>query len=419
LLGSIAALNPSYSIELCEQVLEIGDCPLVAHIASMLYQARKFDIERVIKVVQAAIDSSISLFHQSFAEKYWAWENDIPPDTFRELIQKLLLHSDLEVRKSATASLAMLIQSQPQLAISLALNIEINENMELAEKLFNALNMNSFDLLKEEELKILLYKLEGVHSLSDYHISKFLVYAAKKIPYFILQLILKRIEVSVEKNDIGYDPLPSTYYENCLYHLSTAEEHEDMLRQIRDLWFNHRLQMKFIFSEEYKDSISNNVLLSIKLESLYKELYKELSFTFVEESNRDISPVSLKLLNEWINFKDVEKIRAASRLIREFHAGFIFGHLEFVSNLLEQAYQAGDECYVAVSSNLFGIAASGVKMGIPGQPFPEDVQMRDQASAIAKQFFKGSPVRKFFDSLVKYAESDIASQQIFYEERWE
>jgi hypothetical protein len=53
---------------------------------------------------------------------------------------------------------------------------------------------------------------------------------------------------------------------------------------------------------------------------------------------------------------------------------------------------------------------------VPGQPFPEDVKLRDQASAIAQQFLKGSPVRKFFDFLVKYAESCIASQQAFDEE---
>jgi hypothetical protein len=417
-LTSLAALNPDYSLKLCEQILEIGDSLLAIHIASILYQVRRFNIERAIKVFQTAIGSGISSFCRSFAENYWAWESDIAPDTFRNLIQTLLIHPALEVRKSAIASLAMLIQTQPHLAISLALNVEINESTELGEELFNALSENSLELLKEEELRILLCKLERVRNLSGYHISEFLVYAVKKIPSFVLQLILKRIDVSVKKDDINYDPLPSTYYENCLHYLSSAEEYEDMLRKIRDLCFDHHIQTETIFSEIYQDSIPNEILYSFKLKPLYKELYKEVSFTFIEESKLDISPTSLRVLNEWINSEDAEKIRAASRLIREFHAGFIFGHLEFVSNLLEKAYRAGDECYEAVSSNLFGIAASRVKMGIPGQPFPEDVRLRDQASAVAKQFLKGSPIRKFFDSLAAYAESDIKSQQMLDEELW-
>jgi hypothetical protein len=418
-LSSISALNPSYSIELCEQVLEIGDCPLAAYIASMLYQARRFDIERVVKIVQVAVDSGIFSFCQSFAEKYWAWENDIAPDDFHELSQNLLIHPELKVRKSAIASLAMLIQSQPQLATSLALDVNIDEDIELAEKLFQAFSRNSLDTLTEEELKILLYKLEKVHSLSNHYISDFLVYASKKIPSFVFQLILKRIKVDVEKDAINYEPLPSSYYKNCLHYLSDAEGYENMLREIRDLWYDHQSQMKLIFSEDHKDLIPDNALLSIRLEPLYKELYKEVSFAFIEESKRDISPVSLKLLDEWVNSNRVEEIISASELIREFPPGFIFGHLAFVSNLLEQAYNAGDECYEAVSSYLFSIATSGIKTGVPGQPFPVDIQLRDQAAAIAEQSFKGTPVRKFFDSLVKYAKFAIDSQQIFYEERWE
>lgn len=128
-----------------------------------------------------------------------------------------------------------------------------------------------------------------------------------------------------------------------------------MLREIRNLWFNHKFQMELIFSESYKDSIPDSALLSIKLEPLYKELYKEVSFTFVEESKRVISPTSLKLLNEWINSSNGEKIKFASELIRKFPSGFIFGYLEFVSNLLEQADKGGYECYKAVSSNLRGL----------------------------------------------------------------
>lgn len=418
-LTSLAALYPGYSMELCEEVLRLGDCPLAIHIASILYQARTSDIKRAIKIFQSAVGRRISSFCQSFAGKYWAWESDIAPDIFRDLIQTLLSHPVLEVRKSAIKSLAMLIQSQPQLAISLALSVEIGENTDLAEKLFNALSGHSLEFLplREEELRKLLCQLERVRSLNGYHISKFLVCAAKKIPASVLQLILKRIDLSVTKDDIDYDPLPSIYLENCLHYLSSSEEYEDILRGIRDRWFNQRLQM--MSAENCKDLIPEDVLHSFKLEPLYKELYEEASFVFIEESKRKISPVSLNLLNEWINSENVGKIKAASRLIRGFQAGFIFGYLEFVSNLLERAYKAGDECYEAVSSNLFTIAVSGVKMGIPGQPFPEDVKLRDQASAIAKQFLQGSPVRKFFDSLVVYAEADIKFHHMFDEEHWD
>ncbi|MEG4810686.1 SMEK domain-containing protein [Microcoleus sp. F8-D3] len=415
-LESLSDLKPDYSIAICEQVLNLGDSPLAIHIASMLYRARNSNIELAIKVFRDAINSGESSFCSSFAKNYWAWVNDINSEELSKLIQKLLVHPDIEVKKNATGSLAILIQSQPQLAIPLTLNVEINEDTELAEKLFQIFSRKSLDTSTEEELKIFLNKLEGVNHLSKNCISKFLVYTSQKIPSSVLQLILRRIDASVVKHELNYQPLPSTSYENCLCYLSIAEEYEDILRKIRDLWFDCELQTESFFRNDNKDSIPDNIMTLIKLKSSYKELYKEASLAYVEKSSHqstlEVTPTSIELLNEWIQSRDEAKIRAASKLLNGFHPGFLFARLEFVKNLLEQADRVGDECYEEVSSNLFGIAINRVCTGIPGEPFPEDIALRDEASEIAKQFFKGSPARKFFDSLVKYAESNIASQKM-------
>jgi len=422
-LEALSELKPDYSLAICEKVIDLGDCPLAIHIASMLYRARNSNIERAIKVFRDAINSGESSFCSSFAKNYWAWVNDIDSEELSKLIQKLLVHPNIEVKKNAIGSLAMLIQYQPQLAIPLTLNVEINEDTELAEKLFQIFSRKSLDTLTEEELKIFLKKLEGVNHLSKNRISKFLVYTSQKIPSSVLQLILRRINASVVKDRLNYQPLPSTSYENCLHYLSIAEEYGDILRKIRDLWFDCELQTESFFRDDNNNSIPDNIRTLIKLEPLYKELYKEASLTYVEKSSNkstlDITPTSIELLNEWIQSGDGIKIRAASRLLDSFHSGLVFNRLDFVKNLLEQADLVCDECYEEVSSNLFGITINRLCTGIPGEPFPEDIALRDEASEIAKQFFKGSPARKFFDSLVKYAESNIASQKIFYEERWQ
>ncbi len=416
-LISLSKLNPKYSIELCEQVLEMEDCPLATHMATILHPARGFDIKRSIQLFQSVIESGAVSCCQLFAGQYWAWGNDISPDDFREICQKLLSHSEFKVRKAAISSLAMLIQSQPRLAISLALDVDVEENSELAEELFRALNsVDIFSLppLADEELKILLHKLTKVNDLSDYHISKFLVSSSKRIPDCIFELMLSRIEISTERDD-NYSPLPSDYYKNCLHYLSDAKEYEGILRKTRDIWLGYELKKEFLFSGNSEDAL-DGIFILIELERLYKELFKGISFTLIEESRRDVSPVSLKLLDEWIDSENSEKIGAASTLINQFHSGFIFSHLEFVINLLEKAYQASDECYQAVSSNLFSIAASGTRMGTPGEPFPEDIRLREKASAISKRFFKGSPIRKFFDSLEKCAEEDIKFQRSLCED---
>jgi hypothetical protein len=408
-LDVLLSLNPNYSIEICEQLLKLDDCPLSMHIASILYQAKNSDIQRAIKVVENAINSGRSSFCTSFAKKYWAWDKDFTQEDLTEITQKLLTHSDFEIRKLAISSLAMLIQSQPKLTLSLVLNIEIGEYEELAEELFGAICRVSLDDLTDDELKILLDKLELTRTLSRFHISRFLVHTCKRIPYPAFKLILKRIKLSIDKDQNIYEPIPKNSYENYLHHLSGSERYEDILREIRNLWLDQ-------YSISYNSSDHNSILSSIKLEPLYKKLYRESSFNFIGDSKRDISSVSLKVVSEWVNSQDSDKIEAASELITLFPSGFIFGHLDFVKNLLEQAYEAKDQCYESVTRNLFAIAYTKTRMGISGQPFPEDIQLRDQASEIAKQFFKGSPIYKFYNSLAEYAESEIKRQVDLYKD---
>ena len=100
----------------------------------------------------------------------------------------------------------------------------------------------------------------------------------------MFEFILKRIELSWEKNDRNYEPLPSDYYENVLCYLSSAQDYESMLRRIRDLWLDNALKF------------------NCHLRSLYEKFYKEISFTVINKTPQttsfDITPISINLLNE-------------------------------------------------------------------------------------------------------------------------
>jgi hypothetical protein len=405
-LELLSEQKPNYSMIVCEKILNLGDCPLSPHMASMLFRLRNFDAEQATKIFQAAIDGGISSFCSSFAKSFWAWESNFNAEEFHEIIQKLLNHPDLEVKKASIGSLTTLMQSQPQLSISLALSVELNEDSELAEKLFQIFSNNTiYNSLTESEFRIFLEKLELINDLHGYHISDFLVSTSQIVPFSVFQLILKRIEISLEKDDSLYEPLPSNYYENFLHNLSKYEEYKDKLRQIRELWFNCQSQVE-----------------SSRLITIYKELYTEASLICIEKSGRDftldVTPTSIELLEEWIQTGEDEKIRASAKLIsglnKRLNSDFIFQYLDIVEKLLEQAYQVSDECYEYVFSHLFSSSVYRLRSGILGKPFPEDIAMRDQASIIANQRFKGSPVHKFFQSLVKEAESRIKSESESY-----
>ena len=128
------------------------------------------------------------------------------------------------------------------------------------------------------------------------------------------------------------------------------------------------------------------------------------------------SSAILKVLNEWINSGIADRIRSAAFLVLGAGPPFVFKHVGFTSNLLERAYAASYDCYQSVSGSLSSSALSGTRSGTPGQPMPEDVALRDQASAVAGRFDAGSPTSSFYAWLAESAEASIREQLMRDEE---
>jgi hypothetical protein len=188
--------------------------------------------------------------------------------------------------------------------------------------------------------------------------------------------------VTRSRGEEYYEPLPPLGLKDRLDGLKSSADYVELLRAVRD----RMLQIH--------DAWQAEVYLP--------RLYEEVSLHY--------SQSGLTVLSEWIESGDAAKVEGASRLLKEAHPNFVFTEEAFVANLLEKAYAISDECYMNVGSCLTCLAISGERMGIPGQPFPEDVARRDQSHEAAARFPAGSPVHRFYDELRKEAESSIKDQ---------
>lgn len=392
LLEVLSEISPSYAAAMCEAIIEQPSRMLSSELDSLLPSVRAADVNQAIAITRRAIDTGDSALCSAIAQIYYwrGWTKSQQPDDL-EFIKKLLTHTDFKVRRLAIASLGVLGQLQSQLAISLALSVDISDSAELARELFRVFNRRwdiSPSVLTDEALDTFLTKLELVKRLDGYpdYIGEFLAYVFRRRPRSVVQLLLNRIERSAAANNTEYEPLPhGEGFENRLNGLEKSEEYEDLLRTIR----NQTLK------KQHHEP------------SCLARLFKEASLQFTN--------VSLRVLEEWINSGDKEKIQAVSFLLSEAPQEFFFTNVEFVSNLLEQAYDLEDECYRMVSSVLYSSATFHVGFGIPGQPFPHDVVLREQSTAIAARLVVGSPSHRFYDSLAKDAKGSIQ----FWEKRWE
>ncbi len=388
-LRELSKVAPSYATEMCEAILETSDSLLAAHFAALLWGVRITDVNRASAIAHLAVDTGRPDLCRSIAKEYWAWMGNLQLADI-ELLKKLLANPDPEVKKLAIERLGILGRLQPQQAIAMALAMDIGNSTTQASELCKVFDTEFGvppDALTDNELKTLLTKLEPVKSLED--CGEFLAYASKRQPRSVVQMLLNRIERGREAPDgyhpfvSSYEPLPSGGFHYELNGLADSEEYEDILRSIRDQ----------TLEREWKTI------------SWFSTLYDVVSLGFI--------PASLKVLNEWIDSGDAEKIKAASRLVPP---GFVFTYVEFVTNLLEQAYAAGDECYRIVSSCLQCDATSGLRIGISGEAFPQDIALQEQASAIAARFIKGSHLYRFYHSIAEYAKANVQEQLTLEEE---
>lgn len=390
--------EPDYVIEMCEAIIREPNSNLAPQLSLLLRRVRQFDIHRAIKIAQIAIDTESSGLCISMAEGCRTWLNNLQSEDV-ELIKRLLAHKDIQVRGCTINSLCIMRNVQPKFVIAMVLTTDINNSTELASELCGIFHPEmglSLDILSDTELKIILQKLESILNINSYTIGEFVACALQRSPRLVIQFLLNRIENAQSNESKNYQAIPFSGLKSHLNSIDKSSEYEDILRQIRN-------QSLKVF-QKYKYWLNNhNYYIS--------KLFEEVSLGF--------NATSIKVLEEWINSEDCEKIQTVSSFLNHAPESFVLTHVNFTANLIEQAYSLGDDCYKTVNSHLYSRypSASDVRVVFTlGEPIPEDVTLQNQALAIAKQFPTGSPAHKFYSSLAESAKASIKLWQKQWEE---
>lgn len=389
--------EPEYVIQFCEAIIKEPNSNLAPHLSLLLWRVRQFDIHLAIKIAQIAVDTESSSLCISIAKGCRTWLNNLQSEEV-ELIKRLLAHKDIQVRGCTINSLCIMRNVQPKFVTSMVLSTDINDSTELASALcgiFHPTMGLSLDILSDTELKILLQKLEPILNISSSTIGKFVACALQRAPRLVIQFLLNRIEKAQSNESKNYQAIPFEGLKSHLNSIEKSSEYEDILREIRN-------QALKVF-QKYKCWLNNH-------NHYISKLFEEVSLGF--------NATSIKVLEEWINSEDCEKIQTVSSFLNHAPQSFVLTYVDFTANLLEQAYSLGDDCYKTVNSHLYSRypSASDVRVVFtPEEPMPEDVALQNQALAIAKQFSPGSPPHKFYSSLAESAKASIK----FWQKQWE
>ena len=385
-LYGIGEVSLDYSIGLCEAILGSPERSLAWHFDMLVTPIRHEQPSRGLDLLRWALNSDHAVLWSGVASFYCSpsWIESVGDEDVR-LIERLIAHPNLNVRGTAIGTLWNLGKARPHEAKRLALSVDFEGNAGLAEALFQRLEMGigvPIDQFDDTEIDGLIDKLSGVDKLDDHGINKFLVLASKRRPLEILRMLLGRIDTFEWdwKRDAG--ALPILGFAFGLEGLAQDPRYLDMLRQVRDR----------TLAVDYR-----NVYL-------IPQLFREITLRF--------SADCLSVLEEWVVTGERGKVEAVAYLLKEAPPSFVFTQTAFVARLLDIAHAIGEKCSRVVSSHLQAPSITQGRQGVSGQPFPQDIALRDRASEAARSCPPGSLQWLFYDSLATHAVDSIQRSQL-------
>lgn len=238
-----------------------------------------------------------------------------------------------------------------------------------------------FDSIPDEDLSRIVQLLVIPDSLDDHFMREFLARVAKRDPRQVIELAKKRLDRAIAENNWKYSPFGglgggATESLNLLAH----PDGPAMFRETLD-WALPRAAVGYQFSYRFADLVTGVFGCS------------ESSFAFTLEA--------------WCASGGEAHYAVLAAVLREVPDSFIFSEHAFVLRILRAARAVGMAAQKSISSSLFASTLGGVRSGIPGKPFPIDLEMKARAEQMLASLSKADPAYSLYDDIRGDAEANI------------
>lgn len=386
LVAALVELDDGIAQSIVARVGEDPRSALLAVVGTALAVYRKKDPKGALGIADGLFETADVELRRQVAHAY-GWGLGTSPAVAQDeidLIHRLAADEDLFVARSVTHGLRFLAASDPAAAIEILLALRIGRSPDLADDslvLFTRREPLSLEYLRPEQLKELLDELLVCPSIDEYWIEQFLGLVCERDMESVVKLLKGRVE-RAEQGDYSYDeyrPLPFGWENKSP--LST-EGHPERARQLQDLlgwasadvpgWRRHFDGPK---------------------------LFAAVAGVFDDEV--------LSLFALELSQRALPEAKRIAHILSEVPRAIIWERVDWIGRVLEAAAGRDVDLYRAVTSALYSAVISGVRSGTPGQPYPQDLEQRDRARAVADGIPRGSATERFYRSLQRSAEADI------------
>lgn len=299
------------------------------------------------------------------------------------LLREVLSSKDQWVARNAVEAIRAVAKNNKSLAIELLKCVDIGISSKVADDvffLFERDEMIPFRLLTDEDIEHFLKKLMSIPELDGHWIETFLSEVSRHHAKRAATFFMDRVEHAVKTNDWHYRPCNHGPYLHVPLRFRESEEFGSILRQVSQWMKSHP-------DKDYQ----------------FKHRAGELFDAMFSPFNGEL----LGFIQDWIDVSTPADMRVISQILNEARPNFVFEQRAFVVRFLDKAKQHGKEVLDDAVSALYRSAITGLKSGTPGEPFPQDLMMRDEAEKVLQEIPRFAPAYRLFESLKRHAEEDI------------
>jgi transcriptional regulator with XRE-family HTH domain len=383
LLSALVEQRPSVAAVIVTRLLEDGSSPMAALTASLIHLIGRWLPDELIPTVRQLLDHPSPALRTEAAAGLASRGRDDRHlhDGELELLRRFASNPDIRVRLAVVEAARALAATDQQVATDLLVRIPFFDSRTIAERLFMHLNWGGDELawtaLNRDQQSALLAELRRLPDIENHSIEEFLRRRSAEDPRTVLGLLRQRIEDAEDMENRGqFRPVPYRWDK-----FLAVRDHPDFLILLRELlaWLGRGS--------------------SWQRQHWGQDLFAAAAGGFDE-------PV-LSLLSEILRFGDADA-RTVASVLEEAPNGLVFNQVNFVSDALNAAARFGSDALRRMRGGLWASAIGGVRWGTPGQPFAEDIRLRDECAAIARALPPGSLEAAFYRDL---SESGAASAE--------
>ncbi len=287
------------------------------------------------------------------------------------LLRKLLASEHAGVVEAAARATRFMISDGEMKGVALAL--EANVISEASADAIAAGLLSGPDRkpirLNEDQVSNLLDKFVKLPTLTPYQLEHWLSHVSAQYPEAVTDFLIARVEHAIsDEDEREFRALNHGPY--CHYPLKVKASGAAL----------HLMQRVYNWAREHDSA-------SWKFRYEAANLFEVLFGPFDE--------TTVAFFRERLRQADSRDFRILAYLLREADREFVLRFPAFVHGILEQAGTWSAEVQRELSGELFASALSGMKSGTAGEPFPEDMVLRDKSSEISKAY-RGSPQLSIF-----------------------